>query len=133
MPVTSVICEPEKNSSVKLNSDKTVSVKGYAFSGGGNQIWRVDVSADGGKTWTEAELEKQPEPEPPRHWSWTIWTARVQVPSGATNIELCSKVNLAHIQLVEDYSGDPIVGHSVGIRKPDIRIPDVITVRYSNG
>ena len=60
VPVTSVICEPSKNSSVKLRSDDaTICVKGYAFSGGGNKILRVDVSADGGKTWTEATLNNQ--------------------------------------------------------------------------
>jgi sulfite oxidase len=32
-------------------------VRGYAFSGGGQSIIRVDVSADGGATWTTADLE----------------------------------------------------------------------------
>ena len=34
-----------------------IQVHGYAFSGGGQSIIRVDVSADGGATWTTAELE----------------------------------------------------------------------------
>ena len=63
MPVTSVICEPSKNSSVRVgkdnDNDATICVKGYAFSGGGNKIARVDVSVDGGKTWTEATLQNQ--------------------------------------------------------------------------
>jgi hypothetical protein len=63
MPVTSVICEPSKNSSVRVGNDNdndaTICVKGYAFSGGGNKIARVDVSVDGGKTWTEATLQNQ--------------------------------------------------------------------------
>lgn len=33
-----------------------VQVSGYAYSGGGHAIIRVDVSADGGATWTSAEL-----------------------------------------------------------------------------
>ena len=34
-----------------------VQVSGWAFSGGGHGIIRVDVSADQGKTWTSAELK----------------------------------------------------------------------------
>ncbi|KAK0649008.1 Oxidoreductase, molybdopterin-binding domain-containing protein [Cercophora newfieldiana] len=33
-----------------------VAVQGYAYSGGGRGIARVDVSVDGGKTWDQAEL-----------------------------------------------------------------------------
>ncbi len=36
-------------------------MKGYAWSGGGNSIVRVDVSLDGGKTWQQAELHKAPQ------------------------------------------------------------------------
>jgi hypothetical protein len=37
------------------------AVKGYAWSGGGQGIIRVDVSADGGETWHTAELQKVPQ------------------------------------------------------------------------
>ncbi|KXX81057.1 Sulfite oxidase, mitochondrial [Madurella mycetomatis] len=33
-----------------------IAVQGYAYSGGGRAIARVDVSLDGGKTWDQAEL-----------------------------------------------------------------------------
>ena len=33
-----------------------VAVMGYAYSGGGREIVRVDVSVDGGRTWDQAEL-----------------------------------------------------------------------------
>ena len=36
--------------------DESVEVRGWAWSGGGRGIARVDVSADGGKTWHTAEL-----------------------------------------------------------------------------
>ena len=49
MPVTSAICSPPSGGSLK--SGKTVEVKGYAWSGGGNRIVRVDVTSDGGNTW----------------------------------------------------------------------------------
>lgn len=50
MPVVSAISSPNANSVVDA-FDGTIEVKGYAWSGGGRDIIRVDVSADGGKTW----------------------------------------------------------------------------------
>ncbi|EPE08514.1 sulfite oxidase [Ophiostoma piceae UAMH 11346] len=37
-----------------------VEVAGYAYSGGGREIVRVDVSVDGGRTWDQAELLDSP-------------------------------------------------------------------------
>ena len=34
-------------------------VKGYAWSGGGRKILRVDLTSDGGKTWVTAENVSQ--------------------------------------------------------------------------
>ena len=36
--------------------DDHIALEGYALSGGGREIIRVDVSADGGRTWQQAEL-----------------------------------------------------------------------------
>jgi sulfite oxidase len=70
VPVTSAICEPKPGSSLKVSGDSgSVFVKGYAYSGGGNSVVRVDVSSDGGKTWKEAEVERASDaPAPPRNW-----------------------------------------------------------------
>lgn len=38
-----------------------MTVAGYAYSGGGRGIQRVDVSLDGGKTWTVAQLTPPPQ------------------------------------------------------------------------
>ncbi len=48
------------------------AVRGYAWSGGGRDVVRVDVSSDGGKTWTSAQLKKLPQ-RPGRAWAWTLW------------------------------------------------------------
>lgn len=69
MPVQSAITH------IKPESD-AVSIKGYAWSGGGRGIVRVDVSTDGGKTWQVAELEK-PDQRPGRVWGWTLWKLNV--------------------------------------------------------
>ena len=46
----SAISHPPANGTIEP-IDGTIEVKGYAWSGGGRDIIRVDVSADGGKTW----------------------------------------------------------------------------------
>lgn len=87
MPVTSAICSP-KNGDVVPVEDGMVTVKGYAWSGGGNRIVRVDVTSDGGKSWQVAEL-KQDEAPSGRHFGWTLWTARV--PAKGSQVEIWSK------------------------------------------
>ena len=51
---------------------KNVTVEGFAYSGGGRAIVRVDVSADGGRTWKQADL-RQDNSKGTRRWSWTLW------------------------------------------------------------
>eukprot|EP00887_Chlorella_sp_A99_P003634 scaffold7.g3634.t1 len=80
MPVTSLICEPGEGAAVAAGDE--VTVKGYAWSGGGQGIIRVDVSADGGKTWHTAALNKAPQ-RPGRGWAWALWEAEVPVPKDA--------------------------------------------------
>lgn len=80
MPVTSQICSPSDGATVDVIGG-AVTVKGYAWSGGGNGIIRVDVSADDGKNWTTAELRKVPQ-EFGRGWAWALWEAEVPVPKG---------------------------------------------------
>lgn len=78
MPVTSAILSPTPGHAVKAEGGK-VAVSGYALAGGGRAIIRVDVSADGGKTWTAARLLPVPEGLEQgyrRNWAWRHWEAR---------------------------------------------------------
>lgn len=91
MPVTSAICVPQSGQAVKMSStthqqQRTVEVKGYAWSGGGQKIVRVDVTGDGGRTWQVAELDGEDLNQLPngRNWSWMLWT--VQVPVAADKV-----------------------------------------------
>lgn len=52
---------------------KDVVIEGYAFSGGGRQIIRVDVSTDDGRTWDQAEIDIDPVNNGRRDWSWKRW------------------------------------------------------------
>jgi len=79
-PVTSVIVTPKEGYVEEFDD---VTVTGYAWSGGGRGIVRVDVSADAGKTWTTAELKEGSEQHKSRAWAWTFWEAEVPLPAGA--------------------------------------------------
>ncbi|RCI13517.1 hypothetical protein L249_5539 [Ophiocordyceps polyrhachis-furcata BCC 54312] len=65
-----------------------VSLAGYAFSGGGRSIIRVDVSLDNGRSWTQARL--LPDCVGPRSqchghgaWSWSRWRLDGTIPLAA--------------------------------------------------
>lgn len=78
MPVQSAISEP-KDGSVLDAGEGTVKVKGYAYSGGGRGVNRVDVSTDGGRTWITATLTHT-EGKLKRNWAWSLWEADVPIP-----------------------------------------------------
>lgn len=60
---------------------KEVAVNGYAYSGGGRAVIRVDVSLDDGKSWSQAELLPHEAPKGTgRAWSWKQWTYNGAVP-----------------------------------------------------
>jgi sulfite oxidase len=87
MPVNSVIGVPKSDSTVKRNADGMIEVKGYALpSGADGPIVRVEVSSDGGDSWTDAELIKAYEGEDAQDvelkWAWALWRARVKVEKG---------------------------------------------------
>ena len=53
-----------------------VEVRGYAFAGGERYVARVDVSLDGGSSWSQAELLDDLGPWAWRHWRVTVDLAR---------------------------------------------------------
>lgn len=56
-------------------------VRGYAFAGGGRRVARVDVSADGGITWHQADLG-----DDAGRWAWRLWSATVDVDPGDVHL-----------------------------------------------
>ncbi|KAF9974435.1 hypothetical protein BGZ73_002177 [Actinomortierella ambigua] len=55
-----------------------VTVKGYAISGGGRGIYRVELSLDGGKTWEPVDkIEQTPDPKSGMYWAWALWEKKV--------------------------------------------------------
>ena len=63
----------------------------WAFAGGGASIIRVEVSADGGKTWilaTASDVEEDHTRAWKQTWAWTLWEATIPVIKGKKEYEL---------------------------------------------
>lgn len=82
-PVTCVICSLEDVASVDWG--KKVTIRGYALSGGGRGIERVDVSVDGGKTWVEARRYQEEgvpyvsDSEDCDKWAWVFFELETEI------------------------------------------------------
>ncbi|KAF2106541.1 sulfite oxidase [Lophiotrema nucula] len=97
MPVNSVIGVPKSESKVTRDGEGRVEVKGYALpSGADGPIAKVEVSVDGGKAWTDAELlgaeeEGQEGQEGVElKWAWCLWKAKIEVPK-SKNVTIWSR------------------------------------------
>jgi DMSO/TMAO reductase YedYZ molybdopterin-dependent catalytic subunit len=76
--IKSVIIRPVTGAPIKAGP---LLIEGLAWSGSGT-ITRVEVSVDGNKTWTDAQLL-----EPRQRWGWTRWQYQIaQPPSGALTL-----------------------------------------------
>ncbi|GMI07232.1 hypothetical protein TrLO_g6075 [Triparma laevis f. longispina] len=73
MPVTSVIRK------AVIGKDGILRCSGFAWSGGGRGIHRVDISVDGGHSWHCGRLKEGADQPPHKSWSWTFWDAEVDV------------------------------------------------------
>ena len=59
---------------------QTYTIKGYAYNGGGRKVIRMEVSIDGGKTWTLAKLHHPEKPtEYGKYWCWCFFEHEVQL------------------------------------------------------
>ncbi|KAJ4817651.1 Nitrate reductase [Rhynchospora pubera] len=81
--VNSVITTPGHDQILPINSvttQKPFTIKGYAYSGGGRKVTRVEITLDGGETWRVCTLDH---PEKPtkygKFWCWCFWQLEVEV------------------------------------------------------
>ncbi|RFU25641.1 hypothetical protein B7463_g10692, partial [Scytalidium lignicola] len=77
MPVTSAITDISNASyfvhdKENTNAASPLTVSGYAYSGGGHEIVRVDISTDCGQTWDQAELLDD-KTHGSKAWCWKRW------------------------------------------------------------
>ena len=76
--LNSAVLTPAEGESVTAGP---LQITGYAFAGGDRSVARVDVSVNGGRSWTQADLG-----EDAGGWSWRLWRATVRVPTGDVEV-----------------------------------------------
>ncbi|KAI8915618.1 Oxidoreductase, molybdopterin-binding domain-containing protein [Gorgonomyces haynaldii] len=104
LPVQSAVLDPQPGQTVRPLNGK-LNVRGYAIAGGGRAINRVDVSVDGGKTWTDAQLMKPNQPRD-KSWAWTQWEAQVSVPRDTTELDIvCKAVDSSYNTQPDTFNG----------------------------
>ena len=74
LPLNAVICHPQEGEHLAAGP---VHIEGYAITGAGDQIERVELSVDEGTTWTPATILK-----PSSAWTWQFWEATLHLPAG---------------------------------------------------
>lgn len=83
-----------------------VTVRGYAVSGGGRGIERVDVSIDGGKTWVEASRYQKigtpyiADDASSDKWAWVLFETTVDV-SISNDINIVAKA-VCHVSCYDN-------------------------------
>lgn len=82
MQVKSLIARPSSDGTVAKGT--TVEIAGAAWSDG--PVTRVEVSTDGGRTWTDAEFT-----DPQSAWTWRRWRLRWQVPAAPGSAVLMAR------------------------------------------
>mmetsp|Transcript_23430 Transcript_23430/g.65173 ORF Transcript_23430/g.65173 Transcript_23430/m.65173 type:complete len:576 (+) Transcript_23430:222-1949(+) len=76
LSLNSLITKPSHNETLDLKSNlgKTYEIRGYAHSGGGREVTRVEISTDQGATWNLATLNRQEVANPyGKYWCWLWW------------------------------------------------------------
>ena len=74
MPVSSAIMSPVDKA--VINHDGFITMKGWAYSGGGHWPVRVEVSGDGGSVWYETPFEKLSNKY---FYAWRLWSIDLPV------------------------------------------------------
>jgi sulfite oxidase len=80
LPLNSIICQPREG---KTFAPGPLTISGYAITGRGHQIERVELSIDGGATWTEAHLQARAHP-----WAWRFWRTILDLRPGLYQIKV---------------------------------------------
>jgi len=82
--LNSVVTRPSQGEAIQLRDIKkgdTYSIQGFAFNGRGDEIKRVEVTLDGGKTWLYCirRFPKAPIRHGKKYWTWCFWHVEVAI------------------------------------------------------
>lgn len=96
-PVQSAILVPKAGSLIK--SSEPLSVRGYAWVGGGRQVARVDVSVDNGESWQtanwiDAEEFQNARSSEGKTWAWRKWQLSIPAERMAARFSPGSEVTI---------------------------------------
>ncbi|KAK4597647.1 hypothetical protein RGQ29_015252 [Quercus rubra] len=111
-PVQSAICSLEDVTKVKPGK---ITVHGYAVSGGGRGIERVDVSFDGGKTWVEASRYQKTgipyvaDDKSSDKWAWVLFKAEAEISENtetvAKAVDIAANVQPENVEYIWNLRG----------------------------
>ena len=76
--VNTIVTAPQPGEALRAGE---VRFAGIALAGGGRRVERVELSSDGGRNWTRAELGAELET-----WAWRFWQARLALAAGEHEI-----------------------------------------------
>lgn len=81
--INSVITSPCHQEILPINTwttQRPYTLRGYAYSGGGKKVTRVEVTMDGGETWHVCEVKHKEKPNKyGKYWCWCFWSLEVDV------------------------------------------------------
>ncbi|GAY41715.1 hypothetical protein CUMW_061560 [Citrus unshiu] len=81
--INSVITTPCHEEILPINSwtaQRPYTLRGYAYSGGGKKVTRVEVTLDGGDTWHVCTLDHPEQPNKyGKYWCWCFWSLELEV------------------------------------------------------
>lgn len=81
MPVNSVIAKPQTGDALTLPPSETIHVKGYALPHCDHgPVTKVEVSADEGKSWTNATIVAGGGQD--YRWCWALWETEISLEKG---------------------------------------------------
>lgn len=103
-PVTSATTSAKLHLSPESRNAAMIEARGFAYSGGGRGIIRVDVSIDNGETWQDAELREGSDQPLDRAWAWTLWKAKVplELQQGQKEVKVICKATDASYNVQPD-------------------------------
>ncbi|XP_020109409.1 nitrate reductase [NADH]-like [Ananas comosus] len=81
--INSVITTPCNDEILPINALTTLSpytIRGYAYSGGGRKVTRVEVTLDGGESWVVCAVDHREKPNKfGKYWCWCFWSVDVEI------------------------------------------------------
>ncbi|RLN62063.1 hypothetical protein BBJ29_008334 [Phytophthora kernoviae] len=115
--VNAAMIEPDHNEVLAISKDDTVNdietyvIKGYAYSGGGRRVIRVELTLDDGATWQLAHIIYDEKPNPyGKMWCWVHYELAVPVSSLLRAKEVCVRAWDSSMNLMPEFPTWNVMG-----------------------